>query len=172
MQIMYIHNKTAIMTEGAMCIALSFVLSRIVLFRMPQGGSISFELVPLLLFTYRRGFKWGIGAGALVGVIKILFGGYFLNVLQVLLDYPVAFACVGFAAISPKILGLIVAAVLHISCSVISGVIFFANFAPEGQSPFIYSLAYNVPVLSVKYIVCGIIAFFLWKYIERLIPEK
>ena len=49
-----------------------------------------------------------------------------MNVIQVLLDYPLAFACVGFAAISPKILGIIIVAVGTISCSVISGVIFFA----------------------------------------------
>ena len=92
-----------------------------------------------------------------------------MNVIQVLLDYPLAFACVGFAAISPKILGIIIVAVGTISCSVISGVIFFAQFAPEGQHPFIYSLIVNVPVLGGLYILSGITALILWKYLQKFL---
>ena len=159
------------MVDGALCIALAFVLSRFILFRMPQGGSINFELAPLILLTYKRGFKWGIIFGALLGVLKILFGGYFMNVIQVLLDYPLAFACIGFAAIRPKILGLIVAMIGTITCSVISGVVFFAEFAPEGQNPFIYSLVYNTPVLGAKYILSGITALLIWKYLEKILRQ-
>ena len=165
------HNYITSMVEGSLCIALAFVLSRFILFRMPQGGSINFELVPLLLLTYKRGFKWGVISGALLGVLKILFGGYFMNVIQVLLDYPVAFACVGLAAIRPKILGLIIAMIANISCSVVSGVVFFAEFAPEGQHPFIYSLAYNVPVVGVKYILSGITALILWKSLAKILQK-
>ena len=159
------------MVDGALCIALAFVLSRFILFRMPQGGSVNFELAPLILLTYKRGFKWGIISGALLGVLKILFGGYFMNVIQVLLDYPLAFACIGFAAIRPKILGLIVAMIGTITCSVISGVVFFAEFAPEGQNPFIYSLVYNTPVLGAKYILSGITALLIWKYLEKILRK-
>ena len=159
------------MVDGALCIALAFVLSRFILFRMPQGGSINFELAPLILLTYKRGFKWGVISGALLGVMKILFGGYFMNVIQVLLDYPLAFACVGFAVIRPKILGLIVAMIGTITCSVISGVLFFAEFAPEGQNPFIYSLVYNTPVLGAKYILSGITALLIWKYLEKILRK-
>lgn len=164
------HSNTIIMIEGALCIALSIVLSKINLFEMPQGGSVDFELVPLMLFTYRRGLKWGIRAGALTGVVKILMGAYFYNIIQVILDYPLAYAFVGLAAINPKIFGLILAAVGQIACSVISGVVFFAEYAPEGQSPFMYSLLYNLPVLGVKYIISGIAALILWKAIDKALP--
>ena len=162
----------SIMIEGALCIALCIVLEKINIFSMPQGGSVDFELIPLLLFTYRRGMKWGIQAGALAGVLKIFLGGYFLNVVQVILDYPLAYACVGLAAIHPKILGLVIAAVGQITCSVISGVVFFAEYAPAGQSPFMYSLMYNAPVLGAKYLLSGIVALFMWKVLERDLPVK
>ena len=58
-------KNVSIMIEGALCIALCIVLEKINIFSMPQGGSVDFELIPLLLFSYRRGFKWGIQAGAL-----------------------------------------------------------------------------------------------------------
>lgn len=165
-------KNIAVMVEGALCIALCIVLERINLFSMPQGGSIDFELLPLLLFTYRRGFWRGLRAGFLAGLVKIMLGGYVLNVFQAVLDYPLAYMCVGFAAIHPKVLGIIIAAVGHITCSVISGVLFFAEYAPEGQSPLIYSLLYNTPVLGVKYIISAIAAVIMWKILERALPAE
>ena len=165
-------KHVSIMIEGALCIALCIVLEKINIFAMPQGGSVDFELIPLLLFTYRRGMKWGIQAGALAGVLKIFLGGYFFNVVQVILDYPLAYACVGLAAIHPKIIGLVIAALGQITCSVISGVVFFAQYAPEGQSPLVYSIMYNAPVLGAKYLLSGIVALFMWKVLERDLPVK
>ena len=62
------HTNTAAMIECALCVALSYVMTKINLFTMPQGGSVDFELVPLILFTYRRGWNWGLAAGTLAGV--------------------------------------------------------------------------------------------------------
>ena len=93
------HNNIIVMVEGALCIALAIVLSKINLFTMPQGGSVDFELVPLMIFAYRRGLKKGIFAGALFGILLILLGGYVLNIFQAILDYPLAFACAGLVAI-------------------------------------------------------------------------
>ena len=78
------------MIEGALCIALALVLTKLNLFAMPQGGSVDIELVPLLLFAYRRGPKLGILVGALTGVMKVLTGGYVLNPVQLVLDYILA----------------------------------------------------------------------------------
>ena len=169
--VMASHRKnTTAMIEGALCIALCIVLEKINIFSMPQGGSVDFELIPLLLFTYRRGLGWGLQIGFVTGLVKILLGAYFLSVSQVALDYPLAYACVGLAALHPKILGLLIAAAGQITCSVISGVVFFAEYAPEGQSPLVYSLMYNVPVLGAKYILSGIVAMFMWKVLERDLP--
>ena len=134
---------------------------------MPQGGSVDFELVPLILFTYRRGWKWGMQVGAIAGVMRIILGGYFYTVVQVILDYPLAYSFVGLADLQPFWLGLIAAWAGHTASSVISGVVFFAEYAPEGQSPLVYSFLYNAPVLGVKYIISGIAALLLWKILER-----
>ena len=159
-------NTTA-MIECALCVALSFVLSKINLFTMPQGGSVDFELVPLILFTYRRGWKWGITSGITAGVMHILLGAYVYNPVQAILDYPLAYLFVGLTDLSPFWLGLILAWAGMTASSVVSGAIFFAEYAPEGQNPWIYSLFYNAPVLGMKYLVSGIAAFILWKILER-----
>ena len=159
------HNQNiVIMAEGALCIALAAVLSKLNLFIMPQDGA--------MIFAYRRGLKHGLLAGALTGILKILLGGYVLNFVQAVLDYPLAFMCVGFVALSPKILGFLIAASCHISCSVVSGAYFFGQYAPEGQNPWVYSLFYNVPVLGVKYLISFIAALILWKALEKNLPAK
>ena len=43
------HNKTRMIAEGGMAIAIAFVLNFIVLFHMPQGGSVkAASMVPLM----------------------------------------------------------------------------------------------------------------------------
>ena len=66
----YRTSRTVVLVERALCITLSVVLSYLRLFRMPQGGSVNLELVPLILFAWRRGLYWGTGAGVLTGVLK------------------------------------------------------------------------------------------------------
>ncbi len=164
------HKGVVIMIEGALCIALSIVLSYFDLFKMPQGGSVDFSLMPLIVFSYRRGLKWGIQSGILAGLIRILLGSYVYNPVQAILDYPLSYAFVGLTAMHPRIVGLIVSAIGKIACHVASGAIFFAQYAPEGQNPWIYSIVYNTPVESVKYILSGIVALILWKALERELP--
>lgn len=163
-------KSVAIMIESALCIALSIVLSKFDLFIMPQGGSVDFSLMPLIVLTYRRGLKWGVQAGILSGLIRILLGSYVYNPIQAILDYPLSYAFIGLTASTPKIVGLILAAIGKIACHVVSGAIFFAKYAPEGQNPWMYSLIYNVPVESVKFILSGIVALILWKALEHELP--
>ena len=166
------HNKIIIMVEGALCVALSIVLSRFDLFRMPQGGTIDFEHVPIMILAYRRGIKWGLFTGILIGTTKMLLGGYILNPVQAFLDYPLAFMFVGFCAIHPKIIGFIIAACGQITCSIISGVVFFAEYAPADQSPLMYSFLYNAPTIGTKYLISWIMALILWKALERELPVR
>ncbi|MBQ9403822.1 MAG: energy-coupled thiamine transporter ThiT [Synergistaceae bacterium] len=160
------------MIEGALCIALALVLTRINLFAMPQGGSVDLELVPLILFAYRRGPKLGILVGALTGVMKVLTGGYFLNVIQLILDYPLAYAFAGIAAFYPRILWLILAALGQLTSHVVSGAIFFAKYAPSGWNPWMYSIIYNAPVVIAKYAISAVVAIILWQILQKTMPVR
>ena len=91
--------KVSVLVEGALCVALSVVFSYFKLFSMPQGGSITLEMAPLLFFSYKQGGKWGVCAGFLSGLLQMLFGGYIVHPVQALLDYPLAFACIGAAGL-------------------------------------------------------------------------
>ncbi len=164
------------MIEGALCIALTVVLAKINLFGLPQGGSVDLELVPLILFAWRRGLKLGLGIGFLTGIVKILLGAHIYNPIQIILDYPLAYMCAGLAAgflsffknkLEAQVLGLIAAAMGQILCHTISGAVFFAQYAPEGQNPWIYSLLYNLPVMSIKYAVSGVVAWLLFQALNK-----
>jgi thiamine transporter ThiT len=47
-------TPTIVLTEVGMAAALSWVLGMIRLFKMPQGGSISLEMVPILYMAFSR----------------------------------------------------------------------------------------------------------------------
>ena len=79
-------------TYGALSIALSFVLSCIRLFRMPQGGSVTpGSMLPLMLFSAAFGIGPGMMAGLVYGVLQYLQGGWFLNVWQFLPYFLIQF---------------------------------------------------------------------------------
>lgn len=182
-------GNLAAMIEGALCIALAVTLSKFNLFALPQGGSVDLELVPLILFAWRRGLKWGIIVGFLTGIVKILLGAHIYNPIQIILDYPLAYACAGLSALflafnfftnnkflknksECMILGIILAAIAQTACHTISGAVFFAQYAPEGQSPWTYSLLYNIPVMLIKYAVSGIAAWLLYQALNKVMPKQ
>ncbi len=164
-------KKILALIEGSLCIAVAAVLTKLNLFRMPQGGSVDLELVPIILFACRHGTKWGMAAGAVSGIVNILLGSGIFNFVEAILDYPLAYSFVGLAGIKYKILGLICACFCQLTCHVTAGVMFFAEYAPAGQSPFVYSLVYNSPVIVVKYVLSGLIAYFLSNAIEAALPS-
>ena len=146
-------NRTLV--EGALAVALSVVFSVIRLWSMPQGGSLTLEMVPLFLFALRRGGRAGCAAGAVSGLLQLFTGGYVIHPLQAVLDYPAAFAALGvcgFMSGRPTA-GMVLAGVLRFGCHVLSGVVFFSAFAPEGSNVWLYSAVYNgsffFPTLAV-----------------------
>lgn len=159
--------KTQALVEGALCIALCVILSSFKIFRMPQGGSITLEMLPLLFFAYRRGVKWGIAAGVLSGFLQIMFGGFFAHPIQVLLDYPIALGCMGLGGLSKnhKIIGTCLAGAVRLLCHILSGVIFFSSYAPIGQNIWLYSFVYNTTFLFPSLLISMTLAWMLWKKI-------
>ncbi|GAF73651.1 unnamed protein product [marine sediment metagenome] len=164
-------NQVRIMTEIGMAVALSVILNFIPLWRMPQGGSISLEMLPILIIALRWGAGPGMMAGAVYGLVQLAFGPFIIHPAQLVLDYPLPYMLVGLAGIfSSKInlkakgstCGWLLLAVFtgglgRFISHFLSGVIFFAQYAPEGQSPWVYSAIYNVsyllPALLLSYII-------------------
>ena len=144
-------NTTKKLTYGSICIALSFVLSYIRFFKMPQGGSITAgSMLPVMLFAYWFGPADGIVAGMVYGLLQFIQDPFIIHPLQVVLDYPLAFGALGLAGLSKKnfSLSLAIGTIFRFLFSFLSGTLFFVEYAKQaGEAPVIYSLAYNSVIL-------------------------
>ena len=85
--------------EIAIFASVGLVLDQISFKIVPQGGSISLVMLPIVLIAIRWGVSAGLTTGLLVGILQMMFGGYILHWVQALLDYVVAFSVVGVAGI-------------------------------------------------------------------------
>lgn len=144
-------NTTKKLTYGSICIALSFVLSYIRFFKMPQGGSITAgSMLPVMLFAYWFGPADGIVAGMVYGLLQFIQDPFIIHPLQVVLDYPLAFGALGLAGLSKKnfSLSLAIGSIFRFFFSFLSGTLFFVEYAKQvGEAPVVYSLAYNSVIL-------------------------
>jgi thiamine transporter len=147
----------------AMMVALSMVLSMITIFKMPQGGSVTlFSILPIVACAYLLGPRDGIIAGICVGLINLMIGPYVIHPVQLLLDYPIAFGALGIGGVlrnrkNGLTLAYIVGVFCRYICAVMSGIIFFGEYAPENFNAVTWSLWYNLTYLSVEAVITIIV---------------
>ncbi|WP_426348131.1 energy-coupled thiamine transporter ThiT [Alloiococcus sp. CFN-8] len=136
--------NTKILVLIAVTVALSTILGSISLYRLPQGGSITLgSMVPILLLAFIYGPEVGFVGGLVYGILNLITGPYIIHPMQVLLDYPLPFMLLGTAGyFKNTYLGCTSAVFLRFTAHVLSGVIFFYEYAGS-QNPWIYSIIYN-----------------------------
>ena len=141
---------------SAMGIALALVTSYLKLWDMPMGGSVTLlSMLFISLIGYWFGAKYGIITGAAFGLLQFIINPYMLSLPQVILDYPLAFGALGLSGFFRNYkyglrIGYIVGVVGRFIFSTLSGVIFFASYAPEGMNPWIYSTIYQGSYLGAE----------------------
>lgn len=110
-----------IIAEIGISCALSLVLGYFWISRMPEGGTVSFAMVPIVVVAIRNGVIPGVCAGAISGLLQYFPDPYFYSIPQFLLDYPFAWGMIGLAGlahenynprISKMIVGVLIAGVL------------------------------------------------------------
>ena len=144
------------LTISAMMVALATVLGMIKVFTMPQGGSVTlFSILPIAVCGYLLGTRRGVMAGFCVGLINLIFGPYVIHPVQLLMDYPIAFGAVGLSGLvrntsNGLTKGYILGIIARYICAVLSGVIFFGEYAPEGFNAWTWSLWYNMTYLAAE----------------------
>ena len=168
------NNKfsTRMLAEIGVAVALAVVLNFLKLWRMPQGGSISLEMLPILIVAFRWGAGAGIFSGLAYGLLQLMFGAYIIHPVQLIMDYPLPYMILGVAGLFSirkdgvlkplrMFWAVLVAGILRLIVHILSGVIFFGSYAPEGQNVWIYSTVYNasflIPTTIVTYIVVLIV---------------
>ena len=126
-------------------IALGTALSFVKFLNLPWGGSVTLcSMLPVMLFAYRAGTRWGLGAGFTFSVLQLLFGLDGLKGISgatiagsIFLDYLLAFSVLGLAGIfrnriqndpAAFTLGCLVAMLLRYISSILSGWLLWAQF--------------------------------------------
>lgn len=144
------------LTISALLIALAVGLGQLKLFEMPYGGTVTvFSMLPIALCGYLLGTRRGVIAGMCVGLLNLIFGPYVIHPIQLLVDYPFAFGALGLAGVcSERKNGLVKGYLLGLAgryvCAVVSGIVFFGAYAPEGFNAVTWSLFYNFTYLAAE----------------------
>lgn len=181
------HLRVRALTEGAIMLALAVVLnylSGIIFASLPQGGSVTLAMFPLLFYVHR----WGLGKGLLVcfayGTLDMLLGkGYAWGWQSILLDYLVAYTALGLGGLfRGKAWGIFpcitVGCLARFLVHHISGVTLYRIIEPTGiegleflgvfSNPHLYSLVYNgvymVPNTVIALAIAGILYVPMKKY--------
>ncbi len=154
-------RRVKILVEGAMMVAITYVLHLFKIYQAPYGGSVTLgSMVPLLLFAFRHGPGAGVLAGAAYGFLDYFVEPYFVHPVQLILDYPLAYGLLGLAGFfrSNIYLGSAVGILGRLLSHFISGVVFFAQYA-EGNV-YLYSLVYNAQYLVPELIIAIVVIRF------------
>lgn len=162
-----IQTKQLVFASVAM--ALAVVTSFIKFVNLPYGGSATlFSMFFICLIGYLYGTKIGLLTGVAYGFLQLIIDPSVYHPVQLLLDYPVAFGCLGLAGVFSKsrhglIKGYILGVVGRYIVHAISGYIFFIQWFPAETNPVVYTLTYNasyiVPEALVTIIILLIPAF-------------
>ncbi|MEK4246860.1 energy-coupled thiamine transporter ThiT [Psychrobacillus sp. FSL K6-2684] len=178
------NQRVVLLVEIAIFAALGYIMD-LIGFGMPQGGSVTFVLVPIILIAFRRGIVAGVVTGFLIGLLQVVTGRFYpaplsfeIVVIQVGIDYFIAFMVAGMAGLLRPaymkafenqnkkkmaiaiVIGALIASFLRYLAHVLSGILFFGEFA-EGENVILYSLIYNstymIPVFLFAAFICAIL---------------
>lgn len=144
---------------SGVAMALAIVTSEIKFARLPMGGSITlFSMLFIVLIGYWYGAKAGLLTGFAYGLLQFVLDPVFYSPIQLLVDYPLAFGALGLSGFfSGKkhglLLGYIAGVIGRYFFAVLSGVVFFAHYAPDGTPAMIYSLTYNATYIVPEAVV-------------------
>ena len=76
-------TNVKVLAVSSLLAALALILNQLVIFRMPQGGSITaFSMVPIVLCAYFYGVRNGFMTGAVVGLTGLIINPYVIHPLS------------------------------------------------------------------------------------------
>ena len=163
------------LTEGAVFVALAQVLSYIMLFELPQGGSITLSMLPIFVYCVRWGFGPAMLASFAYSLLQLLLDGAYAWGWQSMLgDYIVAFTVLGFAGLFHArkygfFTGTVVGSLARFLVHYLVGVWVWGEYMPETffgmtmTTPWFYSFLYNGSYMLVDMVLCLVVGALLYK---------
>lgn len=154
------HLRVRMLCEGAVFVALAEILGYLKFGHLPNGGSVSLLMLPMIVFALRWGLGSGLLAGFALGVLDFLVGGGIAIGWQSILgDYVIALTALGLTGLGRGrgLPGLAVGTVLGCLGRFLSiwvtGATLWGEYMPEEflglpmTNEWVYSLLYNgIPI--------------------------
>lgn len=156
------NKNLQVLVEGAIIAAMAMALSYIPIETGNAGFDLSIGLIPLSVYAVRRGLVPALVVGFVWGLLHIVMGrAYWMNLIQVVFEYPFAFTFGGFVGVfAQKIRNAVkekrLARIVTFICAASllgafarwfwhfwAGIVFWGEFAPDNMSPWLYSLSLN-----------------------------
>ncbi|KHD84768.1 energy-coupled thiamine transporter ThiT [Heyndrickxia ginsengihumi] len=180
------------MIESAIFAAFAMMLDLVPSLHLPGGIEVSFAMVPIFIVAFRWGFLASFASGLVWGLLQIVVGDAandILNPIQGIIEYFIAFACIGFAGMFKTViqknvsnhhkvrancwivLAVLVGCISRYIWHFIAGVIYWGSYAPKGQSPVIYSLIVNGGTMIGNFIICSVISTILASIAPHLLKQ-
>ncbi|MEG0366435.1 MAG: ECF transporter S component [Coprobacillus sp.] len=167
------------MSYVGMFMALTIVLGYVnkIIPEMPQGGTISIDIIAIFLCAYLMGTSYGVICGVGVAMLQFALGlAVFYGPWSVALDYIVPLAVCGLAPLIKFsknknlsiCLGIGFSMILKYISHFLSGAFLFAEYAPEGMDPIIYSLGYNLPYNIATLCLCIVVVPILYSRLKSV----
>ena len=160
------HMRLRALCEGALFIAAATVLSLLPVYRMPQGGSFSIDMLPIFIFCIRWGFGPAMMSCTVYGILQMfLEGGVAIGWQSIIGDFVVAYAVLGIAGLfkgrkNGYYLGTVTACAARFAVHLTVGATVWAQYAPEEffgltmTSPWLYSALYNGSYMLADCVLC------------------
>ena len=133
-----------------------------------MGGSVTLlSMLFIVLIGYWYGVGPGLTAAVAYGILQLVTNPYIVSLPQMLVDYIFAFGALGLAGVFANkkyglVKGYIMAVIGRFFFAVLSGVVFFAAYAPvtignKTIDALIYSVTYNGSYLAAEGIITIIV---------------
>ena len=179
-------KNTLALCEGGIMIALATVLAMLKLIDMPYGGSVTFaQMLPIVIFAYRHGPKYGMGAALVASAIQLMLGlenfsylpltTWYSIVVLALFDYIIAYSAFGIVGFFKKklnyrsamVIGALIASVIRYLCHTVSGFTAWTGFEIPDGAVLLYSVGYNatymipetIVLVAATYFICSAVDF-------------
>lgn len=179
--------------EGTLIAALAMSLSFLPVQSLNASLDLSLGLVPLVLYSFRRGLVPALMAGFTWGLLTIVVGSAmrnFISVPQIIFEYPFAFTFGGMGGVlsnqlhrvikaqqKRKVLFLIVAGGFIAAFSrwfwhYWAGVFVWGAYAPDNMNPFLYSFIFNGASALANGIFVSVVLVFIFNVSPTLFVPK
>ena len=172
------------LSEGAVMVALAQILGYIKLFSLPNGGSITLNMLPIFIYCARWGFGYGMLSSFVLSLLQLfLDGAYAWGWQSIIGDYLLAYSALGAAGLLfRQKRGVMAGSCLGVFARFLIawavGATVWGEYMPDEffgitmTSPWFYSALYNGSYLLVNLLLCLIVEAILLKTIPQHISPQ